>query len=82
MYQVTWLVRNKVIFFRCEGVVTSQELKSGASIMHAMLVGINEPVHCIVDSRELVKFPMSISDCGMQANAVLICRPERENSNL
>lgn len=61
MYQVTWLVRNKVIFVRCEGVVTSQELKSGASIMHAMLVGITEPVHCIVDSRELEKFPMSIS---------------------
>lgn len=61
MYQVTWLVRNKVIFVRCEGVVTSQELKSGASIMHAMLVGITEHVHCIVDSRELEKFPMSIS---------------------
>lgn len=61
MYQVSWLVRNKIIFIRCEGVVTSKELNSGISLIHAMLIGINEPVHCIIDSRDLENFPMSIS---------------------
>ena len=61
MYDVSWLVRNKVLLIRAEDEVTPAELKSGLSLMHVMVMDSDETVHCITDSRNLKKYPLKFS---------------------
>jgi|GEM_PF-3993126 len=61
MYDVSWLVRNKVLLIRAEGDVTLAELKSGLSLMHVMVMDSDNTIHCITDSRNLKKYPLDFS---------------------
>lgn len=63
MYQVSWLIRNKVMLITAKGDVTAGEILSGISLKHVMLTDrtLAENVHCIVDNRELDGMPLNPS---------------------
>ncbi|MEO1289933.1 MAG: hypothetical protein AAFV93_19425 [Chloroflexota bacterium] len=60
MYQVTWIVRNKVMLVKATGDVTDGELRSALSLKHAMLTDptVAERVHCLFDYRQLKRLPL------------------------
>ena len=60
MFDVSWLVRNKVLLIETGGVVTDAEIRSGMSLLHVMLVGIEDTVHCVIDTHNLQKTPMNL----------------------
>jgi hypothetical protein len=60
MYQVEWIVENRVVLMRWIGNQTMQTVEEGVNRLQAFLDKGTPPVHVISDSRYLGRFPASL----------------------
>jgi hypothetical protein len=61
MYQVEWIVENRVMLFRAVGDQTLETVEDGVGRLRGFLDKGTAPIHVISDSRYVGSFPASLS---------------------
>jgi hypothetical protein len=61
-YEIWWMVEQRVVYQRCYGELTIEELKANNDEFVACLMQGTPLVHTIVDLTEVTKFPLKLND--------------------
>jgi len=60
MYQVEWIIENRVLLFRGIGDQTEATVEDGIKSLQALINSGDAPVYVVSDSRYVKRFPMKI----------------------
>lgn len=63
-YEIRWHTENRVIYQRCFGVLTLDEMRENNEITMQYINSGTPLVHNIVDMREVESFPMNLKQMG------------------
>jgi hypothetical protein len=61
-YQISWLLQDRVIYARLEGVQTIEEIRQANSELKTFLVVGKPPIHLLLDSRKLEGVPLNLAE--------------------